>query len=115
MRRITAFVDMGKTVVRSAGAVLIFYFGFEALKMFAGRESTATFDFAGKIVAQISADRWVAYIFGLLGAGYGFGERKFRQRKTKRMASRIGELESFIDPKRSSSGLKKTGETREGD
>lgn len=57
----------------------------------------------------------VAYVFGAAGTGYGLFERNLRRRKTKNMAAHLADLESRIDPSRSSSGLTPKGTTRKGE
>ncbi len=50
-------------------------------------------------------------VVGVSGVLYGRSQRALRLRKTKQLQARITDLETMIDPNRSSSGLQKTGET----
>lgn len=51
----------------------------------------------------------VSVSFGVVAVFYGLAERRLRERRTHQMGSRITELESKIDPHRSSSGLDPMG------
>ncbi|HEY6351133.1 MAG TPA: hypothetical protein VI636_17145 [Candidatus Angelobacter sp.] len=64
---------------------------------------------------DIRVSQAVAYMFGILGGGYGLLERRLRHRKTKNMAGHMAELEKKIDPGRTSSGLDPKGTTRKGE
>jgi hypothetical protein len=55
-----------------------------------------------------------AWVLTTLSMCYAWMERRLRRRKTKTMADRITELETMIDPNRTSSGLTKTGDTPKG-
>lgn len=54
-------------------------------------------------------------LFGISGFISGYKSRSLMKRKTLRFVPRIKELEKIIDEKRSSSGIKETGDTQEGD
>lgn len=51
-------------------------------------------------------------IVGILGLGYGWGQRKLRQSYIEHRSDRYEKLEKIIDSKRSSSQLTSTGDTR---
>ncbi len=53
----------------------------------------------------------LVFVFGVSGVLYGRSQRALRLRKTEQLQARITDLETMIDPNRSSSGLQKTGET----
>ncbi len=66
-------------------------------------------------VGDIRVSDAVAYMFGAAGVGYGVLERRLRHKKTKSMAAYSAELETKLDPNRSSSGLTPEGTTRDED
>lgn len=78
---------------------------------FAGAESDADIQFLVKIITDLKADQWIAYIFGGASIAYGLRERKLRQKYMNENTERERRLEEKIDPERSSSGLPETGET----
>ncbi len=53
----------------------------------------------------------LAFVVGVSGFLYGRSQRALRLEKTKQLQARTTDLETMIDPNRSSSGLQKTGET----
>jgi len=79
----------------------------------AGKSTNA--DISLHLLAEMHLDRWVAYIFGVGGTGYGIFERKLRQKNIKRLTKKTEELEKRMDPKRTSSQLTEKGKTRRGD
>jgi hypothetical protein len=67
------------------------------------------------LLGDLKISDGVAYMFGAGGVGYGYKERRLRQRTIERLSSRIEDLEKGKDPRRSSSNLTKRGTTRQGD
>lgn len=57
-------------------------------------------------------DRWTAYALGAIGTLYGMGQRHLRKRNIARLSRHIESLEKRKDPRRSSSELTQTGDTR---
>lgn len=111
LRRVDQWYLTLRTAIRGGCAVAVAYFGFEALKHFAG-ESTRV-DVALSLFLSAIAEMKVFALLSLTGAAcaWGFLERALRHRKVERMQGRIRELETLIDPNRSSSGLTPAGRT----
>jgi len=63
------------------------------------------------LAANITVNKWVAYILAGGGAGYGVVQRRLRKSKVAELGNRIRFLEQKIDPKRTSSGLDSDGTT----
>jgi hypothetical protein len=99
-----------KRLIPWAGAVLIVYFGvYRTSEALAGKVTIA--DIAHSFIAHLTADRWVAYIFGGGGIGYGLMQRSLRKSTVARMHRRQKELEERLDPNRSTSTLTPQGNT----
>lgn len=89
------------------------YWLFDALKTFAGSETNA--NILIKLILEMKADKWIAYIFGGGCLIYG-GIRNHQLKQTrKRHSEHIRALETRIDPKRQRSRLNEYGETHEDD
>jgi len=108
---IQALVTILRVAIVAGSFVLCIYFMSSAAGAFAGKETGVSFDF----VARIGIDRWLAYMFGAGGAGYGVYERKLRQRNISRMRGQTHEFEKRADKKRTSSALTPDGKTRRED
>jgi hypothetical protein len=67
-----------------------------------------------KMMLGLSADRWIAYAVGVAGTAFGLKER-LKRRDIKRLSRRTNDLESRLDPNRTSSELLPDGRTREDD
>ena len=105
--RIIQRYQLGRTVVRTCGAVAIAYFAKDFLVAIAGKETI----FALKLSFFAHMKFFIS--IGLTGCAcaWALAERWLRHRKVKTMQTRIIELKSTIDPKRTSSGLTPTGRT----
>ncbi len=110
---IEAGVTVTQTVLGTIALVMVAFFVEKVLISFAGKTTNADLSF--QVLAKLQADRWFAYLFGGLGLGYGYAERKLRQRNIKRLSEMNVELEKRLDPGRSSSGLTPTGTTQRKD
>ena len=90
--------------------VFIAYFVRGTVMALAGRHTFA--DIGLRFAGDFRVSESIAYIFGIGGLGYGIRMKKLHGDNVQRTASRIAELESRLDPKRSSSRLTPRGETR---
>jgi hypothetical protein len=86
------------------------YFAYRSIEALAGTETTS--NIVLKLVTELKADKYIAYIFGFAGVGYGVGERVLRRKTVKRLHPRIKDLELKLDAHRSTSRLSPTGDTR---
>jgi hypothetical protein len=112
LRRVDQFYLTVRTLIRCGFGIVVAYSGFGALAQFAG-ESTKV-DLALSLFLSAFAEMKVVALLSLTGAAcaWGFLERTLRHRKVEKMQGRIRELETMMDPNRSSSGLTPAGKTR---
>lgn len=105
--------DLGSLLVRSIFWAFVTYYIYRSIAVLAGQVTVASVwvSFITK-ASHGGAARW---IFTALLAGWGFIERAFRKQNIRRMSARIKNLESQIDPQRTSSGLTPSGDTHPGD
>jgi len=82
----------------------IFYFGFDCLKQYAGKQTVGNLSF----LAVLKIDQVLAYTMAGGGVMYGKSQNKRRKAEAKRLGSRIEALELERDPQRTSSGLPRT-------
>lgn len=105
-----SFATVGSALVRWGALAFIFWCMSGAIKALAGEQTFAKIAVA--FCADISADRWVAYVLAGAGTIYGRRERGLRKRNIPRLHKRIEDLEITIDENRSSSELTEHGDTR---
>lgn len=84
----------------------------ECVDILAGKTTIA--EFVLMVFGVDYSDAWKYLAYTVLGI-WAYTERKLRRTKTKRLHVRIKELETLLDPQRTSSGLPSTGETRKDD
>lgn len=113
-----AIVDKLYLLLRSGvfGAVIVLcvYFGiYKAAGVLAG--TSTSFSSVVKWMVDLKASQWVAYILGGVGTGAAIYQRRTNRKLVKRFGPRISELESHIDPGRSSSNLLPDGTPRKQD
>jgi hypothetical protein len=104
-------IDAAARIMQSAfkyGAwIAVTYLIVGCVKDIAG--TSTDFRFLVKGVLSLNADRWFAYIVAILTSGGYILERKLRRRVTRERDGYIKELETRIDPNRSSSRLEPDG------
>ena len=106
---IDALVTLVRSLFWALVALAIAYWTKDVLVAYAGKSTMA--DVALRLVADLQIDRAAAYIFGGGGVAYGLQQRRLLRRNIARLTPRAKELETRIDPDRSSSGLTATGTT----
>lgn len=107
MARIQAWQTVLISMVRGATVVGVSYYLYKAAEALAGK--TTSFTTVLNAVANMSLDRWAAWLLaGVFGVGY-VRERKLRQRTIAGTSEYTKSLEKKVDPKRSSSGLTNRG------
>jgi hypothetical protein len=98
---------------RWAGLAAIAYFASQSIGYLAGQQTDATIsivvDFLTKTGCGITVG--ASLMTGLLGIAYGTYERQLRYRKVEYLQGRVRELETLLDPNRSTSGLTPQGRT----
>jgi len=116
---ISRLIDRGATIlVVGFKCVTVIYIAHEIATIIlalAGKKTDAHISvlvsvFSKFDVADVSA--WIVTAIVLL---YAWNERNEKRRKTERLSSRIRELETRLDAGRTSSGLKSSGDTADGD
>ena len=110
VRGIDGLFALFRTVAIIVGVVLIAGFARDVLVAFAGKETAA--NLALSLIVNLQADRWLAYLFGAGGVGYGVRQRQLRRRNISRITGHNAEVEKRLHPGRSSSGLTPEGKTR---
>lgn len=101
--------ELARLVIVTAGLVLIFYFGFKALSAFAGEETR--FSVFLSLLASEAPFCTISVVLGCGGGWYGWRQRQLRGKTIDRLQGRIRDLETNIDPNRTSSGLTTFGQT----
>jgi len=91
-------------LIQYGAAVCVFYFLSDAAKHLAGQNTMASFDvpFMNGVLGAI---------FGGGGVLYGRNQNKLRKDTVEQLQARIRQLETQMDPNRSTSGLTERGDT----
>jgi hypothetical protein len=111
IRRIDQRYTTFRTFIRAAAVFGVAFVGFGALREFAGKATEVSVAF-GLLLNALIELKFLAAI-SLTGAACAWAavERWLRHRKVESMQARIRELETAIDPNRSTSGLTPRGQT----
>ena len=104
------WMDFAERTISRLIWLAIVVVAYKAIDTVAGETTVA--DLGVNVVADIRISEAVAYGLGVQGFGYGFKQRKMRKRSIREQSERITDLETQIDPARSSSELTDTGDTR---
>lgn len=86
------------------------FLSYRAIAVLAGQYTFA--DIGVKFLADVKIANSVGYVVGAAGVAYGRRQKKLKEDTIQQLAPRIKELETAIDPNRSSSGLTQRGRTR---
>ena len=89
----------------------IFWVCYLSIKELAGKQTIADI----KLMADINFDRWVAYIFGIGGIGYGITQKNLKEKNIERLSKEKEQLELFLNPDKKSSNLTSKGNTKKED
>ena len=98
------------TSIRCGTVVLIAKYGYLSLSSLAGHQTMSNIVF--NVFSNVGFSQGLSYVMCAGGVGYGITQRSLRKRTIKRASPRAKQLESIIDPSRSSSELTETGDTR---
>jgi hypothetical protein len=112
-RGIDGFVTLARTGCVVLAVIFLGRYARDVFIAFAGKETAA--NLALSLIVKLQADRWFAYLVGVVGAGYGAVERHLRRRNIKRLTAHTAELEKRLHPARTTSGLTPKGRTRRED
>jgi hypothetical protein len=97
--------------VRVAGACFVAWVAFGAIRTFAGQSTELSVALSLALTALFEIKFVAAITLAGSCAVWAVAERIVRRWKTDQLARRIRELETEIDPNRSTSGLTSTGRT----
>jgi hypothetical protein len=100
-----------RTAIRAGAAIGALYVLAGALESFAGQDTNLSIGLTLTLQALLELKFIIALSFGGMGVVYGLAERWLRHRKVENMQARIRQLETSIDPGRSTSGLTPRGKT----
>lgn len=102
------------TVYAGTISFLGFWF-FQGIISFSGEETNAVI----QLTADLKIDKYifniVTSVFGAIGVSFGVVCKRFYKKKNDHLANRNKILEETLDPKRSSSGLLKSGHQPDGE
>ena len=104
-------VRFGTSLTKWGGLVAIAYFIADAMKVWAGTDTTAELSVILELFRGRGAICFLALVFGVGGVIYGSRQAQLRRRTVESIATRTPQLERMLDEKRSSSGLTKSGDT----
>ena len=102
--------DVIKHFATCITVMVIAYFVTDAGKVLAGQETVA--EFVLEVLLPLNFRRWTCYAVTGTALVFGFWRRRLHKRAITETAPRIIYLERSLDPKRSSSQLTSTGDTR---
>jgi hypothetical protein len=91
-------------------ACFIAYMVFRSVDALVGKVTLA--ELGANLVGNVRINEAVAWILASLFGLYGLNERRLRRKHIERLAPQISELESRLDPNRTSSRLTPRGTTR---
>ncbi len=109
-RLVEGVVQISSNLFRWGAIVLIARYGYLSIESLAGQNTLA--DIGINFLSNIKVSVALAGVAGAGGLIYGERQRKLRKSTTERLQGRIRDLETEIDPDRSTSNLTPHGETR---
>jgi hypothetical protein len=110
LKKIDAIDANVRLLIRYGFLAIVAFFAYRAVNILAGQHTFA--DLGVKIFADVRIGNAIGYAVGGGGIAYGARQRKLRGDTIQKMGKRIKELETAVDPNRSSSGLTERGHTR---
>jgi hypothetical protein len=107
MHKVDQWYSTIRAFIRWGAACFGFWCLYLAIDSVAGKTTAFT------VGMSVLWDFRLVFAFSLAGAttAWAIAERKLRQRKVESMQGRIRELETTIDPRRTTSGLTSAGRT----
>ncbi len=98
------------SLIRWGAIIAISRYAYLAIDSLSGKNTLA--DIGVNFLTDIKVSVAIAWGAGVGGMVYGASQRKLRKDTVERLQGRVQELESEIDPSRSSSNLTRRGDTR---
>lgn len=111
--RWTEGMDTVRTLIRYACYVAVAWIVYLCVRQIAGQETTAQILLG--LLVDVGSRTWVAWLIAVVMVVWALLERGEKRRKTLYLSGRISALEQQLDPRRTSSELMPTGETRKED
>jgi hypothetical protein len=105
----------GRYFILTGGTCYCTWLVADAIKVYAGKQSTANMSFAMSLFADIRMAYTVSVTVGVTGIALYLRERSLHRQTRERLGGRITQLELRIDPSRESSKLTSKGLTRQED
>lgn len=99
-----------RLLIKYGFLAVVAYFGYRSIAVLSGEYTFA--DIGIRFLANVKIANSIGYVVGLGGLAYGRRQKKLKEDTIEQLAPRIKQLESQIDPHRSSSGLTERGRTR---
>lgn len=99
-----------RLLIKYGFLAVVAFFAYGAIAVLAGKQTFAQIGI--KLLGDIKIANSIGYVVGGSGIIYGRRQKKLKEDVIQKLAPRIKELETKIDPKRSSSGLTERGRTR---
>jgi hypothetical protein len=100
-----------RTFIRSLCWAVVGYFGFGTVSQFAGHSTDLNVALSLVISALFKFELLIAIALTGVACAWAAAERVLRHRKVEKLQGRIRELETAVDPDRSTSGLTTKGQT----
>ncbi len=110
MRIIDAIDANLRLVIKYGSLALVAAFAYGAIAVLAGKHTFA--QIGVRFLGDIRIANSIGYVVGGTGLLYGWRQKKLKEDTIQKFAPRIRDLETAIDPQRSSSGLTERGRTR---
>jgi hypothetical protein len=104
--------DLAREAIRAAIWIAGFYYLYLSVAELAGKKTLTWM--ALQAFVSVDNDYGAPWIIAFLALVYAAAQRKLRLHKTEEMQGHIRELETRLDPNRTSSGLTSTGQTPRG-
>jgi hypothetical protein len=104
-----------RTAIRGACWVGTAYFGFGAIGQFAGRSTDVDLALSLVITTLVEVKVMIAIVMTGAACAWAVIERTLRHRTIEKFQGRIRQLETAIDPQRSTSSLTPKGKTNPAD
>lgn len=103
-------IQVSLALLRYGTIVVLGYWALQGIRAIAGSSTDA--NIAVELLANFGVSVTLAWTVALSGGAYGLFQRHLRRNTVERLQGRIRELESIIDPQRTSSELTQRGDTR---
>lgn len=112
VRKAEIKASVANAFIRYGFSFGIAYWAYRVVDTLAGRTTLADIGIDVSVIANENVGQLLAWLTGAGGIIYGLAQRRLRRRTIHRLQGRIRDLETQIDPGRTSSSITTTGQTR---